>query len=203
MSPYALTLAAAALLLTGCGPPTARDRENYQQFEARRPPAFADAGLIQTWRGFSSWEEDGTTRQCAVAVYEVSDDAIGLFEHQLHEVSKQAPTERQELLGWRLRAQRAQTDAERSDDPWSWDNQLVEIRTASSFCDMPEGRFAAFEDAVIALWGRQDAPALAVYDHHGGGVLGGPRKHRYFYGILNKSERLLYLWFSVYPSSGG
>lgn len=199
----AFALMTIALLATGCGPPTSIDRENYQRFESMRPAAFAEARLIESWQGFTEWEENGTTRQCAIAVFDVSEDAVEVFERQLDEAVNQAGAQQQVLIGWRRTALVAAPDEANPDDPWSWRDPLIGIRTAQAFCGMPEQPFATFRSAVAALWSRGDAPALAYYDDYDGGVLGGRRKHLYFFGILDRPQRRLYLWFEVFPSSGG
>lgn len=200
---HALAIMTVALLAIACGPPTHRDRENYQRFESMRPVAFAKARLIESWHGFTDWREDNTTRQCAVAVFGVSDDAVHVFERQLDAAASEPDSPQKALVGWRRTTLSTQPDEANSRSPWSFREPLIELRSSHAFCDMPEEKLATFRSSVTALWSQGDAPAFAYYDGYDGGVLGGPRKHLYFFGILDRSARRLYLWFSVYPSSGG
>jgi hypothetical protein len=191
-------LATSAIALAACGATSQRDEENYHRFEAARPSAFNEARIVDTWRGFTSWREDDTTQQCAVAIFDVSEEASEQFVEQLGDQTFEMGGDT-----WRIAGDTADPAESNQANPRSWEDPLVHIRTSHAFCDMPEARFEPFSAAVVSAWGRDGNPNLMRYDHYDGGVLGGPRKHLYFFGVLSREDRRLYIWFIVYPSSGG
>ena len=205
------------------------DAENYAMLRTVKPGSFSAAPIVMSWRGFTSWEEDNTTQQCAVIVYDIRQQPVGDFISRIGDrynpppqpvsqaadelitdiSSSAAPAETSAIEpdpitdGW-LIAGRPLPTADQDD----W-RQIVlrpgfaPFRYDSSFCAMPKDKFAPFKARVTELWARPGTPIYTREVDLGGGVLGGRRVYRTYYAVIDLEKQQLVTWMSVDPSAGG